>query len=249
MGYSSTARTFGAWRTLPALAVGALATLLSSAGLLACPSRLRSRAFVDRLLYFWSRSWLLATGARIEVEGLEHLDRVAPCVVVSNHQSNLDPMVYLASFRGSIRILTKRELFSVPLLGAALRVVGMVEVDRTGPDRDAIGQAAAHTLAQGLPVLVFPEGTTSRDGELLPFKDGAFEIAVATGVPLLPAAVINSRDVWPGKRLTIRPGTVRLILCEPVLTDHLTREDVPELRARVWELLASTRRRAVAGRV
>jgi 1-acyl-sn-glycerol-3-phosphate acyltransferase len=229
-----------ALRTPLALGGGGLATMVIATGLLACPARWRSRGFSNRMLYLWSRCWLLCVGARLRVHGREHLGNGGACVVVSNHQSNLDPIVYLALSRGSLRIMTKRELFDVPLLGAALRALGMVKVDRLTPDRTTIQDESARNLAEGVPLLVFPEGTTSRRGELLPFRAGAFEVAVASQVSIVPACVLDTRDVWPAKRLLIRPGTVHVIISEPLTTTGLSRDDVPALRARVVDRIRTT---------
>ena len=221
------------WRTWPALVLGSWWTLLLAGLLIACPRRWRSHALTNRLLDLWAQGWLVATGARVEIEGVQHLQGIGACVVVANHQSNLDTIVLTSTFSGAIRILTKRELFDVPLLGAALRAVGMVEVNRTMPDRAAITAAAADTLAHGIPILVFPEGPTSRDGKLLPFKPGAFHIAIRHGVPVLPVLVTDTRNVWPAKRLKIRSGQVRVVITPPIDTADLVPPDVTALRATV----------------
>lgn len=221
------------WRTWPALVLGAWWTLLLAGLLVVCPRRWRSRDLTDRFLRSWSRGWLSLTGARVVVSGTRRLEEIGACVVVANHQSNLDPIVLTSTFGGAIRILTKRELFDVPLLGAALRALGMVEVNRLLPDRAAITAAAADTLAQGIPLLVFPEGTTSRDGKLLPFKPGAFQIAIRHGVPILPVLVTDTRDVWPAKTLKIRSGQVRVVITPPIDTVGLGQPDVTRLRATV----------------
>jgi 1-acyl-sn-glycerol-3-phosphate acyltransferase len=114
------------------------------------------------------------------------LATVAPCVVVSNHQSNLDPIVHLATLPLSLRVLAKREMFRIWLLGPAMRTIGMIEVDRDSPDFRRIDLAAARDLAAGHSLLAYPEGTTSADGTIGEFKDGAFVIAVASQVPVLP---------------------------------------------------------------
>lgn len=225
------------WRTWPALILGCWWTLLLAGLLIVCPRRWRSRDLTDRLLRSWSRGWLNVTGARVAVSGSRHLEGIGACVVVANHQSNLDPMVLTSTFGGAIRILTKRELFDVPLLGAALRALGMVEVNRLLPDRAAITAAAADTLAQGIPLLVFPEGTTSRDGKLLPMKAGAFQIAIRHGVPVLPVLVVDTRNVWPAKRLKIRSGQVGVVITPPIDTGDLGQPDAIELRARVQRRL------------
>lgn len=130
-------RTLVAAHTMLAMGGECLATLVLATGLLAYPAGWRSRRFLNRTLYLWSHCWLLCTGARIKVHGREHLCDRGAFVVVSNHQSNLDS-IDLALSRGSLRILTKRELFDVPVLGAALRALGMVIVDHLTPDRATI---------------------------------------------------------------------------------------------------------------
>ena len=242
MGASKTGGTRAAWRTWPALSLGSLWTLLLAVLITACPRRWRSRRFTNRLLHLWAQGWLVATGARVEIQGVQHLQGLGACVVVSNHQSNLDPIVLTSTFGGAIRILTKRELFAVPLLGTALRAVGMVEVNRYAPDRATIAAAATQALAQDLLLLVFPEGTTSREGDLLPFKPGAFQIAVRHGVPVVPVLVTGSRDVWPAKRLKIRSGRVQVVVTAPMATAGLVEADVVGLSAKVRERLDHARR-------
>lgn len=241
-----TAKTPRWWRpsprTVPALVAGSLWTLVLAAVMTLCPPGWRSPELTNRLLSLWSRGWLIATGAKVVVEGAQHLHGVSACVVVSNHQSNLDPIVLTSTFRGRIRILTKRELFGVPLLGSALRAVGMVEVNRDAPDRVTIAAGAAHALDQGMPLLVFPEGTTSRTSDLLPFKPGAFQIAVRHGVPILPVLVTDSREVWPAKRLRVRAGTVRVVVTAPVATEGLAECHVVDVSATVRGQLEDARR-------
>lgn len=99
-----------------------------------------------------------------ERPGLEHLRSAGPCVVVSNHQSSLDPIVQLRTLPVSLRVLAMRELFQIPLFGSAMRMIGMIEVDRECPDFRQIDQAAARDLEAGHWVLAFPEGRISPDG-------------------------------------------------------------------------------------
>jgi Acyltransferase len=104
-------------------------------------------ALTDRMVRWWARVWLRAAGARAAVDGLESVASVAPCVMVSNHQSNLDPIVHLATLPLSLRVLAKREMFRIWLLGPAIRTIGMIEVDRDSPDFPRIDRAAARDLA------------------------------------------------------------------------------------------------------
>ena len=147
--------------------------------------------------------WLRAAGARVVADGLEHVEPGAACVVVSNHRSNLDPMVHLRALPLSLRILAKREMFQIPLLGPAMRTIRMIEVDRESPDFGQIDRATARSLVAGHSLLAYPEGTTSPDGTIGVFKDGAFIIAVANQVPAVPVAIHGTCRILPPGRTAI----------------------------------------------
>jgi 1-acyl-sn-glycerol-3-phosphate acyltransferase len=231
-----------AWRTVPTLAAGALATL-ASALLVLCrgPARADS-AVTDRVVRWCAAVWLRAAGARVVVEGLEHVEPAATYVVVSNHQSDLDPMAQLRALPLSVRALAMRELFQFPLFGRAMRTIGMIEVDRDSPDFRKIDDAAARDLAAGHSLLVYPEGTASPDGTIGEFKDGAFIIAVANQVPVLPAAICGTCRIWqPGSR-AIRGGQVRIVIGRPLQTSRLTRHDIAGLRDQARDVIWSAHR-------
>ena len=234
------------WRTVPAFAAGVLATL-AVAVLLLCrgPARAGS-AVTDRMVRWWAAVWLRAAGARLTVDGLEHVRPATAYVVVSNHQSNLDPMVHLRALPLPLRVLAKREMFQIWLLGPAMRAIGMIEVDRDSPDLGRIDQAAAGSLAAGRSLLVYPEGTTSPDGTIGEFKDGAFVIAVTSQVPVLPAAIHGTGRIWPPGRTAIHGGQVRLVIGAPLPTSGLTHHDIPGLREQARDVICSAHRDLVA---
>ena len=118
------------WRTVPAFVAGALATLAVAVLLLCRGSARADSPVTDRMVRRWAAVWLRAAGARVAVHDLEHVRSAAAYVVVSNHQSNLDPMVHLQALPLSLRVLAKREMFQILLLGPAMRTAGMIEVDR-----------------------------------------------------------------------------------------------------------------------
>lgn len=208
----------GGWRTFPAIAVGVLATAVTCTAVLALPWLWRDSRHTRHLLRTWARIVLRGAGVTVRVEG--NLPSLPAAVVVGNHQSNLDAIVHLASLDVPLRFLVKRELFAVPLLGATLRSLGMVPVDRSRPDRGAISTGAARILRQPGWLMVYPEGTTSTGQTLLPFKQGAFAIAVSCNVPVVPVTVAGTAAVWPPGQWTIRPGVVRVRIGEPVsMTD------------------------------
>ncbi len=176
---------------------------------------------------------------QFEVAGLQHLEPGQLYVVVSNHLSNLDPMVHLAALPVPLRFLAMRELFDVPLLGAALRRIGMIEVDRQDPDGSGIARGAARALKQGVNVLVYPEGETSHDGSLNRFRLGAFTIAIDHGIPVLPVMTHGTREIWAPGSNAIRKGVVRLSIQPPIFTHELSRSDAIALRDSAYAAIAA----------
>ena len=233
------------WRTVPTFAAGALVTV-AVALLVWCRGAARAdSAVTDRMVRWWARVWLRAAGARVVAGGLEPAASAAPCVVVSNHQSNLDPIVHLATLPLSLRVLAKREMFRIWLLGPAMRTIGMIEVDRDSPDFRRIDQAAARDLAAGHSLLAYPEGTTSPDGTIGGFKDGAFIIAIASQVPIVPAAIHGTCRIWPPGRAAIHRGQVRVAAASPLQTTGLTQHDVARLRELARDAICSAHRELV----
>jgi len=202
------------WRTVPTFAAGVLASL-AVAVLVWCRGRSRAdSAVTDRMVRWWAAVWLRAAGARVAVDGLGHVKSAGPCVVVCNHQSSLDPIVLLRMLPLSLRVLAMRELFRIPLLGRAMRTMGMIEVDRDSPDFTRIDRAAARDLAAGHSLLAYPEGRISPDGTIGQFKDGAFIIAVASQVPVVPAAIHGTRWIWPpGQHIPRLREQARDVIC------------------------------------
>ena len=231
-----------AWRTVPTLAAGVLATL---AGALVARCRGPARAdlaVTDRMVRWWAAVLLRAAGARVVVHGLEHVEPATTYVVVSNHQSNLDPMAHLQALALSLRILAMRELFQIWLLGPAMRTIGMIDVDRDAPDFRQIDDAATRSLAAGHSLLVYPEGAASPDGTIGEFKDGAFIVAATNKVPILPVAIHGTGRIWPPGRRVIHSGQVRIVIGPPIQTSHLTHHDIAGLRDQARDTIWSAHR-------
>jgi 1-acyl-sn-glycerol-3-phosphate acyltransferase len=199
------------WRAVPTFVTGVLATV-AVAVLVWCrgpaPGRL-GRHRPDGAVV--GGGVATRRGARVAIRGCEYLTFAAPCVVVSNHQSSVDPLVALRVLPVSLRVLAMRELFRIPLFGAAMRTIGMIEVDRDSPDFRGIDQVAARDLAARHSLLAYPEGRISPDGAIGEFKDGAFIIAVASQVPVVPVAIEGTSRIWPPGRAAHprRPGAHR----------------------------------------
>jgi 1-acyl-sn-glycerol-3-phosphate acyltransferase len=160
---------------------------------------------------------LRIAGVRVQVEGRENLDPSRSYIVMCNHVSNLDPPVLIRGLPRRTSVLVKKELFKIPILGSAMRVGDLVPVDRR--NREAAVNSmreAGEVLRRGLNMSVFPEGTRSPDGRLLPFKKGPFYLAMDTGIPIAPVTMLGTERLMPKGSSVIRSGTVRMIIHPPV---------------------------------
>jgi 1-acyl-sn-glycerol-3-phosphate acyltransferase len=186
----------------------------------------------------WSRLILRTTGVSVAVSGLDRLEAGRTYVFVANHQSIYDIPILFWSLPYQLRIIAKESLGRVPFLGWHLRRTGHMLVDRAHPDRTAIFSWASALTSNGLSLILFPEGTRSRDGRVGRFKGGTFHLALEAGLPVVPLSVIGSRHVMLKGRLTTYPGRVRLIVHDPIDTSTLTGIDARAFAARVREIIA-----------
>lgn len=147
-----------------------------------------------RFAWYICRAILLLV-RRWEVQGAENLPRNGGVVIVANHLSYWDPVVVGCAFKRRVFFMAKQELFRIPLLAGLITLLGAFPVRRQGLDRKAL-KLALEKLQAGHPVVVFPEGTRSHNGGLLPPYPGAALLAIKGGVPVLPVAVSGTRGVW-----------------------------------------------------
>ena len=172
------------------------------------------------------RFGVLLVGAKIEVRGLEFLEPGRNYIFMSNHVSNLDPPVLIPVIPGRCSVLVKKELFRVPVFGTGMRLGELVPVDRG--DRDSAIesiQLAVKVLRKGLHMVIYPEGTRSSDGRLLPFKKGPFHLAMDSGVPVLPVTMLGTYESWPKGRFALCPGTATVVFHPPIEPHDYTDRD------------------------
>ncbi len=173
----------------------------------------------DTILAFgrlWSRIILATAGVRVRSTGAERTAGAAK-VLLCNHQSHFDIPALVVTLGGNFRMVAKRELFWIPIFGWALWLAGFIPVDRARHDRAIASLArAAAKVRSGRSVVVFAEGTRSRDGNLQPLKKGAFHLAQQAGVPLLPVTVSGSRAVLPKGSWLPRPGRIDVAVGSPL---------------------------------
>jgi 1-acyl-sn-glycerol-3-phosphate acyltransferase len=182
-----------------------------------------------RVAMWITNAGVRAAGIKIEIIGLENVPSGRSCIFMCNHVSNLDPPVVLPLLPGRSSVLLKKELMKIPILGLAMRMAKFVPVER-GSRRDAAAAsvaAAGDALRSGLHIMVFPEGTRSRDGRLSTFKKGPFFLAQQTHAPIIPIALSGTQDLMRKGSNAITPGLARirvLPLIEP--GSYETREEL-----------------------
>lgn len=185
------------------------------------------------------------SGVRVEIKGLERFDPKLTYIYMCNHTSNLDPPIVVPLIPRRTSVLVKKELFRVPVLGRAMRLGDLVPVDRANREAAiASVERAAVVMNKGLNMTVFPEGTRSHDGKLLPFKKGPFYLAMETGVPILPMTIVGSHELWPKGRFGITKGTVTVVFHEPIDPRRFTDRDslMAAVRAQIENALPEHQR-------
>ena len=180
----------------------------------------------------WAQDILSAAGTPVVASGLELIPREQPIIYVSNHSSMFDIWALFATLPGSIRFVAKKELFRIPLIGGAMRAAGHISIDRTARKKafEAYDEAARMIQRGFSTPVVFPEGTRSRTGELLPFKNAPFALAIAAQVPIVPVYVHHTFEILPKGAWRLRPRPIRLVVGSPIATAGLRPDDRERLR-------------------
>ncbi|MEO6326349.1 MAG: lysophospholipid acyltransferase family protein [Thermoanaerobaculia bacterium] len=171
----------------------------------------------------WARTVLVLSGIPVRVEVSQLAEAMPEAIFMPNHGSAIDILVlFLAVQNHQVRFLAKRSLFSIPFLGWSMGLAGFVPVDRDRKDRAReVFEELSVKLRQGLSLVVFPEGTRSRTGELGAFKKSGFLLALKSGMPIVPIGISGARDVLGARGILLRPGVVTVRVGEPIPTAGL----------------------------
>ncbi len=196
----------------------------------------------------WSRLILWTNFTRVEVVGMENVAPGQAYVIMSNHRSVYDIFAFYGHFTRQFRWVMKQELRKIPFLGRACVNIGCVFIDRSNRER-AIEQLsrAGGLFERGISLMIFPEGTRSRTGEMLPFKKGGFMVALASGLPILPVTIEGTDRIQTADSLWIRPGKVELIVHPPIPVDGYTVDTRDELVAKVREVISAPLSKGLEG--
>jgi len=178
----------------------------------------------------WAKSILIVSGIHVNVKGLSNIDPAKSYIYMSNHQSNFDIPILLGCLPVQFRWLAKAELFKIPIFGRAMRGAGYVGIDRFNRESafESIEEAAGK-MKSGVSIMIFPEGTRSRDGNIRPFKKGGFIMAVDSGASVVPIVIHGTRPIMAKNSLRINPGDVTMEIGNPIETTGYIRETKDDL--------------------
>jgi 1-acyl-sn-glycerol-3-phosphate acyltransferase len=217
------------------------ATLVAGILVIVLSFFVRSGNPLHKIARFWGKSILFVSRVKISVKGWSNIDPSAPYIYMPNHQSNFDIPVLLGHLAVQFRWLAKVELFKIPIFGRAMRKAGYISIDRNNRE-SAIKSlnVAANQIKSGVSVLIFPEGTRSRDGKIRPFKKGGFVMAIESGVPIVPVVITGTRSIMTKGKFRVNAGHVRMVIHKPIDTSAYTRETKEALMESVRRVICDS---------
>ncbi len=191
----------------------------------------------------WSRQAVIKAGAKVEVVGLEKIPEQGPVLYVANHQGTLDIPILMGYLPGSPAFVAKQELFNIPILGFWMRRIGCIAINRDSPReaRKAI-MTAAEQVRDGRRIVLFPEGTRSRDpgGKMGPFRRGSLKLAAAAGAVVVPVTVEGSRFLLTDGNHQGFDGVVKVFIGDPIAVSELDSDAQKQLPEQVHQVIEST---------
>jgi len=196
-----------------------------------------------RIMHFkcavpWAKVILWVCGVKVKVNGLIQGGRNSPGIYMCNNQSMFDIFTLLACLPVDFKFILKQELMKIPLFGFAMKRARYISIDRENPRLAVKGMnEAAEKIKNGTSVLIFPEGTRSVDGQLLPFKRGGFHLALKSECDVVPISIIDSDLIAPKRSLRIKKGYVIMNIGEPIPVKGYSKKDMVQLMDRVRDAM------------
>lgn len=193
------------------------------------------------LAVLWARSNAFMLGMRVSIDGLQHLEEGQSYVLTANHLSQVDILLIYGFLPVEFKWVLKKELLAVPIIGAACAAMGHVVVDRSNSQAAVASiQAVSKRLQNGMCIMFFPEGTRgTAEGNLLPFKRGAFRLAADLQLPVLPMSISGTGRLLPTGSVKWQPGPVRLMIHPPIQTTDQLSSDVTTLMSQTEAAIRS----------
>jgi 1-acyl-sn-glycerol-3-phosphate acyltransferase len=237
------------FRTVVGVVVLVVMTLVAAAYVVIISLIKPHNMHAERIIRTWSHMFMRLAPAGLEVHGGESLDPDQQYIFVANHLSNFDIPAVLLAIPHRIRFLAKAELFNIPVFSQALRAVGVIRIDRSAGSaaHAAINEGVAAARQHGYSLIIFPEGTRSVDGELHRFKKGAFRIAIASGLAVVPVTIQGTWEVWKPGAKVFYPGAATVTIHDPIPVEGMGTADIDDLRNRAQEIVGSVYRAPVVG--
>lgn len=227
------------WAALTTLACGTVVLVCSLLGV-------KGKIYSD-CTRVWGRGLLWGAGSRVVTHGFEHVDWSKPHVLVANHVASFEILALAATIPVNYHFVAKKELERIPFFGRAWKAARHISIDRQNRQKavESLRHAAEIIREDGGIVVIFPEGTRSPDGEIQSFKKGAFQLAMAAEVPILPAIVTGSEKILGSGSLRIRPGVMHMYFGDPIPVEPFGADGIDPLieatHDRMKEILAAAR--------
>ncbi len=196
-----------------------------------CLGFLGFRKLTTWSVHSWNRFVLWVLAIEVRIHGIENYDKNASCLIVSNHQSLMDIPALMGTITGDLRMVAKKELFSIPFFGWSMKAVGCISIDR-GNSRSGkeVSQAIAQQIKSGMQIWVAPEGTRSPDGRVGDFKKGSFAVAIEAQVPIQPVAISGAINVLNKKHFLPQAyNTIDFSFCKRIDATGLTTDSRADL--------------------
>jgi 1-acyl-sn-glycerol-3-phosphate acyltransferase len=232
------------WRTIVAWGGGILLTLVMiPPGLIILALDPVKQRLVTPMVVFWARTIIKLCFIPITVEGRENLKGTGSAVFVTNHQSLMDIFLLLAYPGRRIGYLAKKQTLWIPVIGLLMLILGHIFVDRSNPRSSLRSiQKCIGAVRRGRSIAIFPEGTRTLDGDMLPFKSGSMKIPLRTGAPVVPVTICGTFNVMPKNTFGVRPRPIYLHFGKPIETAGIDKSNFREFVARMERTIRETKR-------
>ena len=192
------------------------------------------------IMQTWAKVILKVGGVTLDIEGLAHAESDRPAIYMANHASMIDIPVLVAALPVHLRFIFKKSILWVPFLGQAIWAMGMIPIDRGNRQKASASlHKAGERIRGGYHVLIFPEGTRTHDGSLLPFKKGGFRLALMEHVDIVPITISNSAWVCGRNSMLARPGRIKVVVHPRVDTAKLSMENRQQVTEHIRDIIGS----------